>query len=1031
MTMKAVFSYSNPDATTDMNAHFRILFNKGIVTGGLITPIGGTYQVSVSAFTAISNDGMVIEQDAATTLTIPSTSKGTTYHIVLVAQYNAPSAPTLQLQVMSSTTYAASTTDYFIILGSVTLTSASTSILNSNISYTYKNTTTKSGYLNIRGSLSQNDTPPTTGNRSGDLYVIYDSTPPYFIVWSGTDWTKFTDYSSLAEEYEVHVTDNGDFTGATATTDARHVTKAMKAALAGTTGSPSDTNRFVTQTDVSLLSTAEQSALANSLGGTLSGTNPVVAKNLAILEERVVAYTAATGGQLTAAIAATISGNAVSVFVGTRGIETDLSGNSVSTARQFFRVEDAFGKGLVISGVAVYIADVTMNSSSFDTLGASNVSESGFWDGTGTLSAKFNAAIPAGTVFYIRYNIQGTVTSLSPANRATGASGRYAIPATGYHNDINSYIESYSIRANTITTTSLAIQGQSKAASGIEGAPSYTFSTDATTGMYYVGTISNHNLTDYMGLGFSVAGQTMLVLGKATPSIDINAYHMLEADVDSNGYPYHKWAFVTQGLTTSNVGSGTFMIGTANYLNDFTPAFGILYTGSRADQFNKPSGYMSIQRDVSIESLGTSSTYQLSVMSGTATAPSIIFNRNSSGFYYFDSFGDTVHSMYKGIGVSINGSPLVVMGNNSASISGSAYDTHYLMIEKSDSSDIRVGMWGSNTTGALRIGYSNYLSDWVDKIVIGDNISLFDDLVSTQNITAANLNATAKTSSPIFRATSLGTASAPTFAFQALPSWGMYIEGATQNSDLYLGQRLALGVNGYAHLALGKDFWSSYASAPIAPLEIDSYAKGDNAEFGYHISVPFLASNGGVHKISLGTAYYNSDFDDIFTIVSYGSGQAGEIHAYQQVHIESGSSFYMHTGAGTGHDDLVARMDCLYSTTLTDRYITINSSMSVTNSMYVTAPASSTVAQLVLGTGSVTSTTWSRTNSTTIRDWYQMKQNSSANILDVSGAWNGSVVGTPTLSSVATALQNLIAMLGYNTSNTAESTLHTLFTYTH
>lgn len=296
--MKAVYQYNNPDSTTDMNAHFRILFHKGIVSGGTITPVGGTFQVSVAPFAAVSADGMVVEQDAATTLTIPSTNKGTVHHIVLIAQYNAPSAPTLQLQVMSKPTYEGSANTYAIILGSVTLAANSTSVLDANITYDYKDITAKIGSMNVKGALLSTDTPPNTQNKVGDLYVIYDTTPPYFVVWNGTSWIKFTDYSQLESDYLAHVTDHGAFTGTTAATDARHVTADMKAALAGTVGVPSADNKFVTESDsAKTLGTGERAGLTNAVGGTLSATNPVVSKGMSVLEERVVAYTSVTGGQ--------------------------------------------------------------------------------------------------------------------------------------------------------------------------------------------------------------------------------------------------------------------------------------------------------------------------------------------------------------------------------------------------------------------------------------------------------------------------------------------------------------------------------------------------------------------------------------------------------------------------------------------------------------------------------------------------------------------------------------------------------------
>jgi len=70
MALKLVLKWKNPDASADVNLRFKDVFNKGFVTGGTLTPAGGTLEVDVSPFTLVTFDGAVVTSDAVATLPV-------------------------------------------------------------------------------------------------------------------------------------------------------------------------------------------------------------------------------------------------------------------------------------------------------------------------------------------------------------------------------------------------------------------------------------------------------------------------------------------------------------------------------------------------------------------------------------------------------------------------------------------------------------------------------------------------------------------------------------------------------------------------------------------------------------------------------------------------------------------------------------------------------------------------------------------------------------------------------------------------
>jgi hypothetical protein len=457
------------------------------------------------------------------------------------------------------------------------------------------------------------------------------------------------------------------------------------------------------------------------------------------------------------------------------------------------------------------------------------------------------------------------------------------------------------------------------------------------------------------------------------------------------------------------------MFGTSNYLTDFEPFFGIRYGTTPLENFNKYSPYVSIQHDMAIESF-TSAKYKLSVMSGTDKAPSLVFDRSNSGFYYFESIGDTHHTMYKGVGVSIDGAPLVMFGNNSTN---TTYNTNsILMVEReNDSPDLRFGLWsGGNGPGALSIGYANYLTDWHERVRIADDLTINTTTIINDNVTANNVIATYESRADNFIAKVNGSATSPAFKFSgSYAAYGIFISSPTANNDLTFGPQLQFSVAGRSQLSLGRDPWTVGSSAEMnSPLMVNSFANGAS-EFGYNISVPYMsggASPNWKNTISFGASYYMRDFERSLTMTT-ASGGHKTWYLEDDLHVAKSAGIYFHNGVDIEDDTSAIRLRGITSTFLGNGVL-FDGSLAAYNKLVIGRDGPD-AAELVLGSVGITGA-FDETNSTLLRDWSVRH----AAPLDTS------ITGDLTLANVNTLLLNLIHLLGAN-GTTAQ--LHALFQY--
>lgn len=271
MAIRTLLRYRNLDKTSDLNERFVGLINPGVFDGGLITPIAAQLSVSLGPWKVYNADGMVAEETSA--IVQLATPAGQTTVIAVKAVYVSNNDPIVETVALELSAFNAlpDPKDY-IIFGQVIVPVGATQTLTTYIDYTTRMTIDKVGRNFDRGVITSAGFLPTSGNLPGDYYGVVDGVggPLNLYGWNGYSWQVLTDFVGLNAQLqahrqnlytnEKHLTDDqavavqgssgspvGSSNPLIDSDDPRVPTFGEAQALAGSHGSPSDTNRYLTQ----------------------------------------------------------------------------------------------------------------------------------------------------------------------------------------------------------------------------------------------------------------------------------------------------------------------------------------------------------------------------------------------------------------------------------------------------------------------------------------------------------------------------------------------------------------------------------------------------------------------------------------------------------------------------------------------------------------------------------------------------------------------------------------------------------------
>lgn len=358
MAVKTIFQWLNNDSTADLNRRFSTAFHKGISVGGNVNPVSGELSVAVNAFEAMTENGLLMVSDTDYKFESIPLNQMTVLTIFGKWIQGDPSIIEYRMYEINAYNSLANKGDH-VVFGTVTLGAVDTQVAPSAISYDIRDVFDRLGRSAFRGALITATDLPAANNREGDFYSVGGGGGLVEIyAWNGAVWINITNTLALQNQLNNHRNN--------AYIDEKHLTDAEKDAVLGTVGSPSGSNRFITNQDTRVPTLQEKAALVGS-HGTASSTNRFITEEYPLAETNYLVYPLAPG---------TLSMIAITgKYVGKGGI------GSANT--YFALMEIGIDRGYInTNGLFPKVVDVYKNSLLTDKLDPLNDADvDGFYDG--------------------------------------------------------------------------------------------------------------------------------------------------------------------------------------------------------------------------------------------------------------------------------------------------------------------------------------------------------------------------------------------------------------------------------------------------------------------------------------------------------------------------------------------------------------------------------------------------------------------------------------------------------------------------
>lgn len=313
MALRAIFQWLNNDSTADLNKRFSSVFHKGITEGGLIVPVSGQLKVNITPYTAMTGNGLLIEETAPYLFEDLAADQVTV--LTIYGKWSSGEDTVTEYRKYEIGAFNGLTDkEDHVVIGTITLGSVS-EVTEADISYDLRDMFDKLGRSSYRGNLADAVDLPADENREQDFYIVGGSGGLVEIyAWNGSSWLNLTNTLALQAALDNHR--NNAFV------NEKHLTDDQKDAVLGTSGVPNASNRFVTSTDPRMLTLTQKDAVSGSHGAP-SSTNRFVT------EEYPLATTEYLSFPLPPGVIALIGVGAIYVGKGTTG-----------TANTFFALLD-------------------------------------------------------------------------------------------------------------------------------------------------------------------------------------------------------------------------------------------------------------------------------------------------------------------------------------------------------------------------------------------------------------------------------------------------------------------------------------------------------------------------------------------------------------------------------------------------------------------------------------------------------------------------------------------------------------------
>ncbi len=204
MALSTLLNWQNRDSSQDLNDRIQGFVDKGIASGGDITPSGVSLNIDIDPFVLMTYDGMLLTSDAVSTQAV---ADGVKNFVCVRARYVPLGTSIVQFEVMDEAAYLADPDqDHLHVVCTVELSGGGfVSVPGSSVDYIEAHFIDKVSRDSWRASVDTMASLPLTKNLDGDVRLVLDTGSLYWWDGPGTTWQIFDEVPLQVHRDHEHV----------------------------------------------------------------------------------------------------------------------------------------------------------------------------------------------------------------------------------------------------------------------------------------------------------------------------------------------------------------------------------------------------------------------------------------------------------------------------------------------------------------------------------------------------------------------------------------------------------------------------------------------------------------------------------------------------------------------------------------------------------------------------------------------------------------------------------------------------------